>query len=295
MGPCRGGVYPRIAACVKHTGEEPPLCGKGGSGAIFFSGCPLRCVYCQNYRISQYVYGKEVSLEELALAMCQLEQQGCVNINLVSPTHYVPQIVEAVQRARAMGLTLPMLYNTHSFDSLETIDYLEGIVDIYVPDLRYSDDQIAERYSGVKGYCAAARSSIERMLSQVGHLTVDPVSGLAGRGVLVRILVLPGDLAGVKNSLVFLRKRFGPELAVSLMAQYHPMFKAEQHPPLDRTITPEEYEEAVNCALALGFEEVWIQDLDSPSVGLPDFSRAHPFTFETTTETVTERKTIHET
>jgi putative pyruvate formate lyase activating enzyme len=279
-GPCRAGLFPRVGAWVLHMGEEPPLCGTAGSGAVFFSGCSLRCVYCQNYRISQQLFGQEVSLAGLAGIMLELERNGAANIDLVSPTHYAPHIAAAIVRARDMGLGLPIVYNSHGFDTPEALDLLEGLVDVYVPDLRYSDETVAEKLSGVKGYCETARGAIERMFRQVGHLVVDPSTGLASRGLLVRLLVLPAGLAGVEESLLFLKERFGTRIAISLMAQYHPLYKASLHPPLDRTITPGEYEQAVDTAIELGFEEVFIQDLESTELGIPDFGSETPFQFD---------------
>lgn len=279
-GPCRAGLFPRLGAWVLHMGEEPPLSGAAGSGAVFFSGCSLRCVYCQNYRISQELFGREVSLARLAGIMLELQRSGAANIDLVSPTHYAPHIAAAIIEARDMGLRLPIVYNSHGFDTPEALDLLEGLVDIYLPDLRYSDEKVAERFSGVNGYCETARSAIERMFHQVGHLVVDPSTGLASRGLLVRLLVLPEGLAGVERSLLFLKERFGTRLAVSLMAQYHPLYKAGLHPPLDRTITTREYEQAVDMAISLGFEEVWIQDLESTELGIPDFGSKNPFRFD---------------
>ena len=279
-GPCHAGLVPRISACVQHKGEEPPLCGDKGSGAIFFSGCSLRCVYCQNYRISQLLLGEELSVMGLAQLMNDLQDRGSHNINLVSPTHYVPQILAALTIAKQAGLTIPVVYNSHGFDSTETVSLLEGAIDVYLPDLKYSDDGNARRLSGVEGYTKASREAITSMFHQVGHLEIDSNTGLAKKGLLVRILVLPGGLAGVRESLQFLKECCSARLAISLMAQYHPMYEASHFPPLHRTVTPSEYEEVLDFATELGFEEMWIQDLKSAETGIPDFSSDTPFNFQ---------------
>ena len=278
-GPCRAGLLPRVAASVQHTGEEPPICGERGSGTIFFSGCSLRCVYCQNYQISQSRVGGDITPPRLAELMIDLQERGSHNINLVSPTQYVPQIHAAINMAKSMGLSVPVVYNSHGFDAPEALQLLDGAVDIYLPDLKYSDDEVAKRLSGVEGYVRASRKAISGMFDQVGHLEIDPGTGLAKRGLLVRVLVLPEGLAGVKESLLFLKDSFGTRLAISLMAQYHPVYRAKEFPPLDRPITASEYEEAVDDALALGFEEAWIQDRESTCVGIPDFTSERPFLF----------------
>lgn len=279
-GPCGGGVEPRVARWLAHMGEEPPLSGDRGSGTIFFSGCSLRCLFCQNHEISQKRRGQEVSLERLAGIMLELEASGCHNVNLVSPTHYAPQIAVAIEQARRRGLSVPIVYNTHGYDSPEALSLLEGKVDIYLPDMKYACDSTAEELSGASGYVEKNREALARMFSQVGFLEEDPESGLARKGMLVRVLVLPGGLAGVKESLVWLAERFSPAIDVSLMAQYVPLHRALGRPPLDRRLFPAEYQEAVETAEALGFENLWVQDLAGSEAGVPDFSSETPFRFD---------------
>lgn len=279
-GPCGGGVEPRVARWLAHAGEEPPISGVRGSGTIFFSGCSLRCLFCQNYEISQTRCGREVSVERLARIMLELEAMGCHNVNLVSPTHYAPQIAIALEEARLRGLSIPVVYNTHGYDSPEALSLMEGKVDIYLPDMKYACDSTAEELSAAPGYVEKNREALTRMFAQVGFLEEDPESGLARKGMLVRILVLPGGLAGVKESLAWLAGKFSPAIAVSLMAQYAPLHRALGRPPLDRRLSPAEYEEAVETAEALGFENLWIQDASASEVGIPDFSAENPFRFE---------------
>jgi len=279
-GPCGGGIEPRVARWLAHMGEEPPLSGVRGSGTIFFSGCSLRCLFCQNYEISQKRWGQEVSVERLAEIMLELEGSGCHNVNLVSPTHYAPQAAMALERARLQGLTIPVVYNSHGYDSPEALALMEGKVDIYLPDMKYASDSTAEELSGAPEYVERNREALTAMFSQVGFLDEDPDTGLARKGMLVRILVLPGGLAGVKESLSWLAERFSPAIAVSLMGQYAPLHLALGRPPLDRRLLRSEYEEAVETAEALGFENLWVQDLASSEVGVPDFSAERPFRFD---------------
>jgi len=279
VGPCRSGPVPRVARWLPHAGEEPPLSGRGGSGTIFFSGCSLRCLFCQNAAISQTGTGRETPPEALAGIMLALQGQGCHNVNLVSPTHYAPPIAAAVVAARGRGLTVPVVYNTHGFDAPEALACVQGKVDIYLVDMKYAGDAQALALSGVEGYREVNRRAVREMLEQVGPLRVDPDTGLAVRGVLVRILVLPGGAEGARASLSYLKSRFSTEVPVSLMAQYAPVHLAPGHPPLDRPLTPAEYDRAVRFAESLGFRQLWLQEMSSASVGVPDFSSADPFEF----------------
>lgn len=280
QGPCGGGVEPRVARWLAHAGEEPPLSGVRGSGTVFFSGCSLRCLFCQNYEISQKRWGREISVERLARIMLELEASGCHNVNLVSPTHYAPQIAVALDRARVQGLSVPVVYNSHGYDSPEALSLMEGKVDIYLPDMKYVCNSTAEELSCAPRYVETNREALTRMFSQVGFLEEDPETGLARKGMLVRILVLPGGLAGVKASLAWLAETFSPALSVSLMAQYAPLHRGLERPPLDRRLSLDEYEEAVETAEALGFENLWVQDPVSSEVGVPDFSAENPFRFD---------------
>lgn len=279
-GPCGSGVFPKVARWLPHMGEEPPLSGTMGSGTIFFSGCSLRCLFCQNYSISQDHEGMEIPVGRLVEMMLDLEGRGCHNVNLVSPTHYVPQIAVALEQARSRGLSVPVVYNSHGYDSAEALGLLAGKVDIYLPDMKYACNPTAEELSGVPGYREVNREALSTMYAQVGDLQEDPDTGLAERGMLVRILVLPGGLAGVKESLMDLAQEFGSRLSLSLMAQYAPAHKAGSRPPLDRTVTEEEYREVVRLAEDLGFSNLWIQDPRASQVGVPDFSAETVFVFD---------------
>jgi putative pyruvate formate lyase activating enzyme len=229
-----------------HHGEEDPLRGTQGSGTIFFSWCNLRCVFCQNWDISQKGIGRETEPEELARMMLTLQAQGCHNINLVSPSHVVAQIIQAVVSAARQGLRLPLVYNTGGYDSPEALALLDGIIDIYMPDMKYGDSRIARRYSKVRRYVEVNQAAVREMHRQVGDLVLD-AHGIAQRGLLVRHLVLPGNLAGTEQVLAFLAQEISTDTYLNLMDQYHPCYRADENPPLDRPISTMEY----NMTLAL--------------------------------------------
>jgi putative pyruvate formate lyase activating enzyme len=247
VGFCRVKDRAVVFSFHAHHGEEDPLRGWRGSGAIFFSSCNLACVFCQNWEISQAREGRAVSEEELAVMMLALQGQGCHNINLVSPTIYVPQIIKAAHIARQSGLRLPFVYNTGAYDSLESLRLLDGIVDIYMPDAKYSDDRVAGKLSLVKGYWQVAQAAIREMHRQVGDLVIS-AEGLAVRGVLVRHLVLPEGLAGTREVARFLAREVSPNTYVNVMGQYRPDNRAWEHPQLSRPITRGELAEAVRIA-----------------------------------------------
>ncbi len=276
---CGAGTFPKVARWLPHMGEEPPLIGTGGSGTVFFSGCSMRCVFCQNFAISQHGEGGEISIERLAEVMMELQTKGCHNINLVSPTHYAPLIALAVEEAKTRGLCIPVVYNTHGYDAPEALAWMAGKVDVYLADVKYASDACAERFSGIRGYTRVNRKALHTMFSQVGHLQEDPETGLAERGLMVRILVLPENLEGAKDSLVLLKREFSTDLCLSLMAQYVPLYRAGECPPLDRTLQADEYEEVLEFALALGFDRLWVQEPEAAKVGVPDFSADVPFAF----------------
>jgi putative pyruvate formate lyase activating enzyme len=267
-GRCRSGSRPVVAAVVRHMGEEPPLSAKGGIGNVFFAGCNLHCVYCQNYRISQGDFpskANERTEQELANIFIDLFQQGSPAIGLVTPTHFLPSIVEAIDIAASRGLSIPIVYNTSSYESVEIIRLLEGIVDIYLADLRYASDEYASIYSMANGYVKVAREAIIEMYRQVGNLKKDS-NGLAYRGLIVRLLVLPENAGGCKESLIWLKNSLDTEVHISIMAQYYPTYMVSiesMYSPLNRHITEEEYMEVVSFAEKLGFQNGWIQDLDS--------------------------------
>ncbi|MEW6440923.1 MAG: radical SAM protein [bacterium] len=280
LGGCGESAVLRVARWLSHMGEEPPLSGARGSGTIFFSGCSLHCLFCQNHAISQQHQGEQVSVERLVEIMMELEGTGSHNVNLVSPTHFVPQAAAAIREARRRGLTVPVVYNSHGYDSREALALLDGLIDIYLPDRKYACNSTAEELSGVRGYREVNREALAAMFRQVGHLQEDARTGLAGRGMLVRILVLPGGLAGAKESLLELQRLFTPRLSISLMAQYTPLHGAVDRPPLDRTVTEDEYWEVVDFAQELGFSQLWIQEPQAAHVGVPDFSSETPFVFD---------------
>ena len=236
-----------VSSYGPHFGEEAPLVGSHGSGTIFFTYCNLHCVFCQNYTISQLGEGEPVSREELAGMMLSLQAKGCHNINLVSPTHVVPYILDALELAVSEGLYLPLVYNSGGYDSLETLKLLDGIVDIYMPDMKYSDEKIAEELSGIKDYPSINRAAVREMHRQVGDLQIDE-QGTARRGLLVRHLVLPNGLAGTREVVSFLAKEVSANTYLNIMAQYHPCYKAFEMPSLARPISGQEFQEAINLA-----------------------------------------------
>jgi len=278
---CHSGSLPIVASYCDHHGEEPVLSGTRGSGTIFFGNCNLRCIYCQNHQISQnYLYQKknEVSTQRLAEMMLYLQERlGCHNINLVSPSHFVPQIIEALLYAIPSGLNVPLVYNTNSYDSLETIKELDGVIDIYLPDLKYSDDNIAKALSQAPEYVRHSRDAIKEMWRQVGGLKADE-AGIAISGVIVRHLILPEGLAGSRDSLSWLAKEVSTRITISAMSQYHPQHKAYNHPKLSRGITSAEYSEVLEIMDELGLENGWRQGKGAEKIYLPDFERkGHPF------------------
>ncbi len=280
-GFCHSGYLPIVSSFCAHHGEEPVLSGTRGSGAIFFGNCNMACVYCQNYQISQDWRRQkafEVDCTTLAQRMLSLQDElGCHNINLVSPSHFVPQIVRALTIAVPMGLHIPLVYNTSGYDSLETIKTLDGIVDIYLPDLRYASDEYAGEYSGAPDYVSNARAAIKEMFRQVGEVITDE-EGMAQRGVIVRILILPNEIGGCEESLEFLAKEVSPKIFLSIMAQYSPQNRAADFPLLSRKISGIEYARVTDKLTELGMENGWVQEMTSSDYYLPDFKReGHPF------------------
>ncbi|MHB0912726.1 MAG: radical SAM protein [Armatimonadota bacterium] len=250
LGACRTGALPVVASFGPHFGEEPPLVGHHGSGTIFFGGCNLACIYCQNYEISQGM-GREVSIEDLAQMMLSLARDGCHNINLVTPTHQIAQILAALELAAEAGLDLPLVYNCGGYESVKLLSVLDGVVDIYMPDAKYGDNATGLRYSGVPDYWDRNREAIREMHAQVGDLMLDE-RGIAENGLLVRHLVLPENLAGTHRVMHFLAKEISEDTYVNVMEQYRPYFRAVDHPKLGRRVTREECEEALRIARAEG-------------------------------------------
>jgi putative pyruvate formate lyase activating enzyme len=233
-------------------------------------------LYCQNYQISQGDTGRVVTPHVLAQGMLELHAKGCSNLEPVSPSHHLPGFLEALAIAAGEGMALPVVYNTNGYETPDTLDLLEGIVDIYLPDLKYASDHYASKYSDVSNYVQTARSAILKMYSQVSNLVLD-MQGRAIRGLILRHLVLPGDLSGTRETLMWIRHNLPLTVTISLMAQYTPLHEARDYPPLDRPVTSQEYDRCLDLASELGFENVFVQDLTSQSVGTPDFALERPF------------------
>jgi putative pyruvate formate lyase activating enzyme len=255
LGYCRGGFLPRVSSAGPHFGEEPPLVGRGGSGTIFLTGCNMRCSFCQNYGISQCSEGEEVSVGRLAGQMLALQARGCHNINFVTPSHFVPQILAAVGKAVPLGLSLPLVYNCGGYDLPETIRLLDGIFDIYMPDAKYGDDATALALSDAPEYTRYNHESLKEMHRQVGDLVIE--NGIATRGLLIRHLVLPENLADTGTVMEFIAKELSPDSYVNVMDQYHPAWHIfeDRHPlyrKMRRSITAKEYADAVDAARKAG-------------------------------------------
>jgi putative pyruvate formate lyase activating enzyme len=259
-GLCRTADKIFVASSNVHTSEEPPISAKNGSGTIFFSNCTLSCVFCQNYPISQLGNGQEVNIEGLVEMMLNLQNKNVHNINFVTPTHYSAQIVKSVYIARKKGLTLPILYNCSGYEDTETLKFLEGTVDIYLPDIKYSNNETAFKYSGIKNYVEVNQAALKEMKRQVGDLVVSN-NGIAQKGLIVRHLVLPGNIENTRKALDFIAKELSEKTFVSLMAQYHAAHKSNNFKELSRSLTKEEYEEAINYLNLLNLENGWVQNL----------------------------------
>jgi len=244
LGLCRTGDRPVVASFGPHFGEENPLVGQHGSGTIFFSHCNLFCIFCQNWEISHGGEGEEIDVEDLAAIMLRLQSQGCHNINFVTPSHQVPMILAALPNAISGGLRLPLVYNTGSYDSLETLKLLEGVIDIYMPDFKFWDDQVAAALCNAPDYPEVARQAFKEMHRQVGDLALDE-DGVAYRGLLVRHLVLPDGLAGTKEIMHFLAREISPRTYVNVMGQYRPCGQADHHPSLAKFLSGQEHREAL--------------------------------------------------
>ncbi len=250
LGKCKTGRSARVSSYGPHFGEEPPLVGHHGSGTIFFTNCNLNCIFCQNYEISQLGHGFEVNPSRLAQMMIELQNMGCHNINFVSPTHVVPQIVEALDLAIGDGLKIPLVYNSGGYDKVETLRLLDGIFDIYMPDAKYGNDEIAFKLSGIKGYFAVNKMALKEMHRQVGDLVIE--AGTARRGLLIRHLLLPNGLAESEKIFKFIAEEISRESYLNIMEQYRPCYQANRHSELTRSITFKEYTEALNLARSYG-------------------------------------------
>lgn len=258
-GFCRTGRNAVVYSYFTHHGEEPPISGTKGSGTIFFSHCNMRCLYCQNHEFSQCDTGKETEAKELAACMTSLQQEGCHNINFVTPTHVMPQILEALKLAIEAGLHIPLIYNTSGYELPEIIKILDGIFDIYLADMRYSDDRLALQYSQAPDYPRYNEKSVREMFCQTGCAKFDK-EGILTKGLIIRHLVLPANIAGSEKIFKFIAQELSPEVSISLMSQYHPCFEAPGHPPLDRCVSLEEYDSAIALMKKYGLENGWIQE-----------------------------------
>lgn len=254
-GFCKTLDKPFVSSWGPHFGEERPLVGLYGSGTIFFTFCNLGCIYCQNWTISHLGEGEEISFDELAGVMINLQNLGCHNINLVTPTHQVPQILLALYIARENGLKIPVVYNCGGYESIETLKILEGVIDIYMPDFKYTDEKYAEKYSKAKDYPEVAKNAIKEMHRQVGDLVISK-EGIATKGLLIRHLVLPNNIAGTEAFLEFIAKEISKNTYINIMDQYRPCWEATDYPELSRRITKKEFDEAIKLALKYGLNRI---------------------------------------
>ena len=262
-GFCGAKERARVAAISIHDGEEPPISGSRGSGTVFFSHCNLACLFCQNYPISQMGAGREMTAEELGARLLRLEARGAHNVNFVTPTPHVPQMIGAVRAARERGFSVPVVYNTNGYELPGTVGLLDGVVDVYLPDLKYRSEKIASEASGAADYPVHNARAVAEMVRQVGPLVSD-ADGIATRGVLIRHLVLPGRVEETEAVLSFVRERFGTGMPLSLMGQYFPAHRAPATPGYDRKLSREEYERAIEAAEELGLSNVFIQEIECP-------------------------------
>ncbi|MDO9308069.1 MAG: radical SAM protein [Deltaproteobacteria bacterium] len=259
VGICGAGLKPKIASANVHHGEEPPISGSRGSGTIFLSGCSLKCVFCQNFPISQLSNGEEISTGELATRMLGLQRRRVHNINLVTPTHYLPQILAALWLAVPQGFDLPLVWNSSGYEKVDALQLLDGVVSVYLPDMKYCDDSQSVEISSAPGYRGINREAVTEMLRQVGHLSTD-INGIAEHGLIIRHLVLPGGRAGSVDTLRWIADNLGLETHIALMNQYFPAHVAHRVPGLDRKITSEEYDQAVEILEECGLENGWVQE-----------------------------------
>ncbi|KAB0666839.1 radical SAM protein [Oryzomonas japonica] len=258
-GICGAGAHPAIASANVHNGEEPPISGSRGSGTIFLTGCSLKCRFCQNFPISQMGNGEVITTKVLADRILKLQQRGVHNINLVTPTHYVPQILAALYLAIPQGFRLPLVWNSSGYEKVDTLALLDGVVDVFLPDMKYADNGTAERISSAPGYADINRPAVAEMLRQVGHLKLDD-EGLAVKGLIIRHLVLPGGLAETRKTLSWIAGNLGTATHISLMRQYFPAHQAVGMPVLGRKLTDDEYDEALEALEEFDLDNGWVQD-----------------------------------
>ena len=265
LGVCGQTEELKVARAALHYWEEPCISGEEGSGAVFFSGCPLHCVFCQNENIANGTTGKKIKVSRLSEIFLELQEKGANNINLVTPGHFVPQIIKALDRARADGLFLPVVYNTSSYENVDTIRMLEGYVDIYLPDFKYMDSRLSARYSHAPDYAKVAKAAVAEMVRQTGKASFlqSDEDSLIKRGTIVRHLTLPGCMEDSKSVLKYLHETYGDTIYISIMNQFTPLSNLEKYPELNRRITEEEYEELVDYAIEIGIENGFIQEGDT--------------------------------
>ena len=281
-GFCGVGNEVIISHYGPHFGEEPPISGTKGSGTIFFASCNLRCIYCQNYQISHQTAGERYDVEGLAQIFFALEREGVHNINLVSPTPYIPFIAAAIKEAKSRGIGIPFVYNSNAYESVEALRGLDGLIDIYLPDFKYANHRIGNLLSEAHEYPMWAKKAILEMKAQAGDLVIE--QGIAKRGILVRHLVLPNNLAGSREAVAWIARGLGTGTFLSLMSQYLPMYKASTYPMLDRRITKEEYVALLDQLADYGLTNVFVQELESAPLLVPDFERDAPFEKRTGTK-----------
>jgi putative pyruvate formate lyase activating enzyme len=261
VGICGAGLKPKIASANVHRGEEPPISGTKGSGTIFLSGCSLKCVFCQNFPISQFGNGEAVTTKELAARMLKLQKQRVHNLNFVTPTHFLPQILAALWLAIPQGFSLPIIWNSSGYEKVDALKLLDGVVSIYLPDMKYCDDSQARSISGAPDYCSLNRAAVREMFRQAGHLRVDDVE-IATSGLIIRHLVLPDGRAGSRETLPWIAANIGKETHIALMSQYFPAHLASDMDGMNRPLNHEEYDAAVETLEEAGLENGWVQELD---------------------------------
>ncbi len=272
-GVCGATNKLKVARAALHYWEEPCISGSSGSGTIFFSNCNLKCLFCQNKKISTNGFGKEITINRLSDICIELQEQGANNINLVTPTHYVPSIIKGIKKAKKKGLNVPIVYNTSSYETLDTIKSLNKIVDVYLPDLKYKDDTIARNYSNIKDYFITATRNIEEMYNQVGTPIFNE-EGIMIKGVIVRVLLLPGHLDDAKEIIKYLYDKYNNNIYISIMNQYTPVEKIDKYINLNRKVTDKEYDELIEYACNLGIENAFIQEGETQEESfIPDFNQ----------------------
>ena len=271
FGRCKATDKIKLAMASIHNFEEPCISGENGSGTVFFSNCNLKCVFCQNYKISQEGLGREITIEELADVFIDEQNKNAENINLVTPTMYVYHIIEAIKIARSKGLRIPIVYNSNGYENVETIKKLNGYIDVYLPDLKYIDDDLAFKYSGIKNYFENATAAIKEMYNQVGSPVLDE-NGMIKKGLIIRHLVLPSNIQNSKDVLKWINDNMDKNVFVSVMAQYFPTHKAKEFPEINRKLTMDEYKEIENYLYSLDLDNGYIQELgEHEEEYVPDF------------------------